>query len=239
MVQRRLVGELGCRHGGDHFAVVFDHHHSVVGHLAHFGPRQIPLIENPLHLFLAPLVHDDEHALLRFAQQNLVRRHVGCALRHLGQIDLDAGTAAGRCLAGGAGQAGCAHVLYSRDRAGRQQLEAGFHAEFLHERIAHLHSAALLLGRFLGQILRRKRRAGQAVAPGRRADVKHRVAHALGRPACHLAVAQHPEAEGVNERISFIRGVKIDFSGHRREADAVTVMGDAGHHAAKQPSHGW
>ena len=68
-------------------------------------------------------------------------------------------------------------------------------------------SAALLLGRFLGQILRRKRRAGQAVAPGRRADVKHRVA----RPwplRVPLGCGATPQAEGVNQRISFIEGSK-------------------------------
>ncbi|MEJ0091014.1 MAG: hypothetical protein WDM80_14880 [Limisphaerales bacterium] len=38
-------------------------------------------------------------------------------------------------------------------------------------------------GGFLGQILRRERRAREPVATRRRADVKHGITHALGRAA--------------------------------------------------------
>ena len=188
MINRRIVGEFGGRDGGNDFAMVFDNHHAVAGHFAHLGPRQVPLVKNPFDLFLTAFVDDDEHPLLRLAEQDFVRRHVGGALRHLGQVDLDAGPAASRCFAGRAGKAGRAHVLYARDRAGGEQLEARLHAEFLHERIAHLHRSALLLGRFLGQVLRRKRRTGQAVPPRRRADVKHRIADSLGRAPGNLTM---------------------------------------------------
>ena len=46
----------------------------------------------------------------------------------------------------------------------------------------------LLLGRFLGQILRRKRRTCQAVPPRRRADVKHRITDSLGRAPGNLTM---------------------------------------------------
>ena len=188
MINWCFIGELCRRDGGDGYAVVFDDHHAISSHLSHLGPGQVPLVENPFDLLLATLVDDDEHPLLRLAQQNFVRRHVGGALWHLGQVDLDAGTPASRRLAARAGEPRRAHVLYTGDRTGGEQLEAGLHAEFLHERIAHLHRAALLLGRFLGQILRRKRRPCQAVAPRRRADIKDRIADSLGRAPCHLAV---------------------------------------------------
>jgi len=59
-------------------------------------------------------------------------------------------------------------------------------------------------GGFLGQILRRERRARQAVATGGRADVKHRIADAPGRSARDLFMSQHAEAEGVHERIALV-----------------------------------
>ena len=116
MVDRGIISELGRWDGGNGFAVVFDNHHAVPGHLTHFGPWQIPLVENPFDLFLAAFVDNDEHPLLRFAQQDFVRRHVWRSLRHLGQVDLDAGSAASRCLTGRAGETGSAHVLNARDR---------------------------------------------------------------------------------------------------------------------------
>ena len=188
MINRRIVGEFGGWDGGNDFAMVFDNHHPVSGHFTHLGPWQIPLVKNPFDLFLTTLVDDDEHPLLRLAEQDFIRRHVGGALRHLGQVDLDAGPATSRRLAGRAGEAGRPHVLYACDSAGGEQLKTGLHTEFLHERIAHLHRAALLLGRFLGQILRRKRRTSQAVSPRRRADVKHRITNSLGRAPGNLTM---------------------------------------------------
>ena len=37
------------------------------------------------------LLDDEQHALLRFGQHDLVRRHAGLALRHAADVDLDAG----------------------------------------------------------------------------------------------------------------------------------------------------
>ena len=150
MVQRSLVGKLSRRHRGNNLAVVPDHHQAIVSHPPDLCPRQIPLFKNPLNLFLTPLVHDDKHAFLRFAQKDLVWRHIWRTLRHLGQVDLDASAAAGRRLAGGTGQAGCAHILNPRDSTRRQQLETSLHTELLHERVSYLDSTALLFGGFLG-----------------------------------------------------------------------------------------
>src|SRR5450432_3884194 len=46
-----------------------------------------------------PFFYNDEHALLRFAEHDFVRRHAGFALRHFFQINLDASAAATRRLA--------------------------------------------------------------------------------------------------------------------------------------------
>ena len=155
-------------------------------------------------------------------------------MRDLVQFNLDARARARGGLAGRAGQTRRAHVLNARDRAGGQQFETGFADEFFHERIAHLHRAALLLGGFLGQILRRKRRARQTIAAGGRADVKHRIADAFGRAARNLFVAQHAEAKGVHQRIAFVALVEINLARNGRDAETIAVMRDAAHDARKE-----
>ena len=199
MINGRFVRDLFRGDVGHHLAALFrTTMWPVSGDHADFGPRQIPLVENLLHFLFAALVHHDEHAFLGFGKHDFVAAHVGRALRHLVQLDLDAGARAGGGFARGARQAGGAHVLHAGDRAGGEQFQARFADELLHEGIAHLHRAALLLGRFLGQILRGKRRARQAVAPGGRAHVKDGVAHALGRAARDLFMPQHAQAKRVH-----------------------------------------
>ena len=149
----RIISKLAGRQIRHYLAVIFHHHLAGIGHKPNLRPRQIPFIKNAFHLFLAPLGDDDEHALLRFAQQNLVGRHARAALRHLGQINLNARAAARGRFAGGTREARRAHVLNARHCAGRQQFQTGLHTELLHEGIAHLHGTALLFGRFLGEIL--------------------------------------------------------------------------------------
>ena len=99
------------------------------------------------------------------------------ALRHILQIDLDTGARPAAHLAGGAGQPGGAHILDADDRAGFHGFEARFQQQLLHEGIAHLHVGPLLL-RFLGELGGRHGGAVNAVAPGLRADVDHRIADA-------------------------------------------------------------
>jgi len=181
-------------------------------------------------------VDDDEHSFLGFAQHDLVRRHVRGALGNLAEVDLDAGAGARGRFARRAGQARRAHVLDAGDRAGGEQFQARLAHELFHERIAHLHRAALLFRGFLRQILRREGRAGEAVAAGGGADVENGVAHALGRAAGDLFVAQDAEAEGVDEGIALVRFVEINFAGDGGDAEAIAVMGDAADDAGEQPA---
>ncbi len=167
-------------------------------------------------------------------KHDFVAAHVRRALRHFVQFDLDARARARGRFASGTGQTRRAHVLNARDRAGGEQFQARFANQFFHERIADLHRAALLLGGFLGQILRGKRRARQAVATRRRADVKNRIAHALGRAARDLFVAQHAEAKRVHERIAFVGFVEINLARDGRDAETISVMRDAADHAGKK-----
>ncbi len=155
-------------------------------------------------------------------------------MRNFVEFDLDARAGARSHFASGTGQARRAHVLHARNRAGGEQFEARFAYELFHERIADLHRAALLFGGFLGQILRRKRRARETVATRGRADVKHGIAHSLGRAARDLFVAQHTKAERVHERIAFVGFVEINLARDGRDAEAIAVMRDAADDAGEK-----
>ena len=131
------------------------------------------------HFVFAALFGHQQHALLRFREHDLVRRHAGLALRNVFQIDLDARAGAAAHLAGGTRQPRRAHVLNADDGAGLHRFEARFEQQLFEKRIAHLHVGPLLL-RFFGELGRRHGRAVNSVAPRLRADVDHRIADALG-----------------------------------------------------------
>ena len=180
---------------------------------------------------------DDQHPFLRFAEHDLVRRHAWLAFRNFGEIDLDAGAAAAGRFAGRTGQPRRAHVLNAGDRVGREQFEARFEQQFFHERIADLHRGTIF-ARFLGQFARRERRACETIATRRRADVKNRIAHAVGRAARDLFVTQHAEAKSIHERIALETFVEINLAADGRDADAIAVMRDARDDAGEQPPIG-
>ena len=139
--------------------------HAVAGDLADVRRVKVPLVEDALDLGFAAALDDQQHALLRFRQHDLVRRHAGLALRHQRDVDLDARAAARSHLGRGTGQAGGAHVLNADERVGLHHLEARLEQQLLHERIAHLHGRPLL-GRLLVELGRRHGRAVDAVAAG-------------------------------------------------------------------------
>src|SRR5204863_9180253 len=97
-----------------------------------------------------------------------------------------------------------------------------------------LHRAALLLGRFLGQVLRSERCSGQAVATRGRTDVKYRVADAFGGATRDLFVTQDSQAECVHQWVPFVALVEIDLARDRRDAEAIAVMGDAADDAGEE-----
>ena len=178
VVDRRVLGQLFRRNLGGDLSADFDAHHAVVGHPADRDAVQVPFAKDLLDLFLAALLRDEQHPLLRFAEHDLVRRHARLAFRHEVQIDLVARAAAAGRLAGRTGQSRRAHVLDADDQPVlAHHFEAGFQQQLFHERIADLHRRPVLL-RFLGQLARGERRARQPVPSRRAADVNHGVAHA-------------------------------------------------------------
>ena len=152
-----------------------------LGHFADVGGVQVPFFENRLDLRLAAFLHDDQHALLAFGEENFVGIHAGLALGDLVQLDVDAGAAARGRLAGGAGQPRRAHVLDADDEAGDgHHFEAGLEQKFFHERVALLDGGAVG-GAFGGKFAGGKAGAAEAVAPGGGADVINRIARRRGR----------------------------------------------------------
>ena len=76
---------------------------------------------------------------------------VGLAHRHSIQVQFDASIALRGHLEAGRGQARRPHVLDRDDRILLHQLQAGFDQELLAERVADLHSRALLVAVVLSE----------------------------------------------------------------------------------------
>ena len=237
-VKRGFVGKLAGGDFGDDGAVVEHAHHAVVFDHADFGVGQVPLFKDVHDGLLVPFFHDDEHALLRLAEHDLVRRHAGLALGHFREVDLHSRAAAAGGLAGRAGEARRAHVLDAGDGVGGEEFEAGFEEEFFFERVADLHGGAVLLA-LLGQLARGKGRAREAVAPGLGADIENGVADAARCAARDLLVAEDAEIEDVHERIAVVAFVEIDLAADGGDADAVPVMRDARDHAGEEAAVGF
>ncbi len=103
LVHRRFVGQGGVWNLSDDFSVL-EHAQLVVGrHLADFDGIESPLFEDAEDFVLATFLRDQQHALLRFAEHDLVGSHAGLALRHAVEFDLDADAAASTHFAGRAG----------------------------------------------------------------------------------------------------------------------------------------
>src|SRR5579884_3661604 len=101
--------------GGD-FAVILDDGQAAFRDAADDDGVESPLLEDVEHFALAAVFRDEQHALLRFAEYDLVRRHAGFTLGNFGKVDFDAGAAAGSHFDSGAGESGGAHVLNGRPR---------------------------------------------------------------------------------------------------------------------------
>ena len=145
LVDRRFIGQRAVRHVGDERAALVNLEARALRHFADLDGVQIPLLEHSFDFVLAAALDDEEHALLRFGQHDLVRRHAGFALRHVDHVHGHADAAAGAHLRRRAREARGAHVLDADHGARLHHLETGFHQQLFHERIADLHRGPLLL----------------------------------------------------------------------------------------------
>ena len=233
-VNRRLGSKGLGRHFGHQLVSVINSEKRAVRDHADFHGVKVPFFKNLFHyLFLARLGHE-KHALLRFGEHDFIRRHAGFAVRHLGHVHVHAHIAARGHFGSGAGKTGRAHVLQTYHRVFLDKFEAGLEKKFFKKRIAGLHRGTVFVGTFR-DFARGETRAAKAVSSGGGAHIINRVALAFGY-ALHQLVAVHDaEAEHVHQRIAFVGFVKIDFAAHGGNAHAISVMGNAGHHAAHKP----
>ena len=149
MVERRVVGERLIGNVGDEFAVMADAQARLGLDGADDDGVESPFGKDAQHFVFAAFFGDQQHALLALGEHDLVGAHAGFALRHKVEFDIEAHAAARAHLAGGAGEAGSAHVLNADDGAGLHGFKAGFEQQLLHERVADLDVGPLLFGAFL------------------------------------------------------------------------------------------
>ncbi len=208
------------------FPLLLDAQQAVVGDMADGDGIESPLVKDVVELLLLVLVRDQQHALLRFAEHDFVGRHRCLALRNRVEFQLNAGAAARAHFAARAGQPGGAHVLDADNQALLHGFKTGFEKQLLHERIADLHVGTLGAGIF-AESGRGHRRAVNAVAPGLRADIDDGIADAGGAAVEDLVLFENAEGEGVDQRVLRIAAREGDFAADRRNAEAVSVEGDA------------
>ena len=113
--------------------------------------------------------------------------------------------------------------------AAADQLEARLEQQLLGERIADLHARPLGVAR-RGEVLRRERRAVNAVASRARADGDDRIADALRRRRESARPrAGAPTHIALTSGLPSYDGIEYDLAGDGRNADAVAVVADALH----------
>ena len=187
-----------------------------------------------MNLGFAATMGDHEHALLRFAEQNLVRGHSALARRNLGHVDRHADISALGHLRRRRRETRGAHVLNRDDVPALDQLEARFEKKLFGERISDLNARPLRIA-CLREIFGCERRSVNAVSAGPRANRDDRIADAFRLGTNEIALVQEPDAHGVDERIALVCIVEDDLAGDGRNADAVAVVADAfDHDAAEQ-----
>ena len=236
-VERGFVGELARGDfDGDIVAFANAHHAVVIDH-TDMGVGEIPFFKDGADFVFLTFFDDDEHAFLGLGEQDFVGGHAGLAFRHEVDIDFHACAATAGGFAGRAGEAGGAHVLDACDTAAGEEFEAGFEEEFFAEGVADLHGGAVFLG-FLGEFAGSEGGASEAVTACFRTNIENGIAHALGGSAGDLLVLEDAEAEDIDERISRVAVVEIDLAADGRDADAISVVGDAIDHACEEAAVG-
>src|SRR5580658_6244778 len=96
IIDRRLVGQRTYRQVGDDVAAPSRTPAAIAGNLADHDRVQVPFLENRDQFADAAALRNQQHPLLRFGEQNFVRRQRRLAQWYLVEVELDAHAAA-RC----------------------------------------------------------------------------------------------------------------------------------------------
>lgn len=118
-------------------------------------------------------------------------------------------------------------------KLGVVQLQAGFDQQLLGERVAHLDRRATLLAALVEGGTGEYGDAADAVPAGLGAHQHDDVARSGGRLVLQPVDRQYTEREGVDQRVPLVGGVEDDLAADVRQAEAVAVPADAGHHAGQ------
>ena len=73
LIQRSIVGQSFVGNFRDQFPMLPHPHNVVTRDVPHFDRIQSPLLKHPEHFLLATFLGDQQHALLRLRQHDLVR----------------------------------------------------------------------------------------------------------------------------------------------------------------------
>ena len=208
-------------------------HLAVTGDAADFDGVETPLLEYAEDFVFAALLRHQQHAFLRFAEHDLVSSHAGFALGNAVEFDLGSDVAARSHLAGGAGQAGCTHVLNANDGARLHGLEASFKQQLFEKRIADLNIRPFRLGSF-AEFFAGHGGAVNAVAAGFRSHINHRIAFAGSLGVEDLIAPHQSHGKRIHQRIAGIAGFEFGFAAEVGYAKAISVRGNATDHTLKQ-----
>ena len=233
LVDRRVIGQGIGGHFRRHRAVLEHPHHILGQHPTDHGRLQAPAAEAGHQHLLAAGLHHEQHPLLGFTQQELIGGHAGFPRRHPIEIELNAEAALGGHLRTAAGEAGGAHVLGRHHITTLEGLQTGLDQPLLQKGIAHLHGGAIVEGG-LGELGTGEAGAAHAIAAGGAAHINHRIAHPPGTGADDVVGFHQPQGHGIDQGVTAVTGIKGHLTAHRGHADAVAVVGDAGHHALHQ-----
>ena len=215
--------------------MIFHDSQLAVLHFANHYRVESPLLENVQHFGFAAALRHQQHALLRFAQHDFVRRHAGFALRHFCQINFDSCAAARSHFHRRARQPRGAHVLNRHHRARVHRFDARFQEQFFHERIADLHIRPFLL-RFFREFRRRQQRSAvNSVASRFCADINHRIPDAFRLRQKNVFLACDSQRQRIHQWILRVARFKTDFSANRRHAKTISVIRHPANHAIQNP----
>src|SRR5258708_18866056 len=203
----------------------------IVGcYFADFDGVEPPLFKHAEHFVLAAFLGNQQHALLRFAQHDLVGAHAGFALGHAVEFNFDADAAASAHLAGRAGKSGRAHVLNADDRSGLHGFEASLQQEFFEKWIADLHVRTFRLRGF-AEFFARHGCAVDAVTSGLGADIDHGIAFAGGARVKDFIFADEAHRECIHQRIARVARLELRLPAEVRHAEAISIGSDPADHA--------
>ena len=230
MVKRSVVGEGLVRDISDQDAVVANAKARLRLDGADDGGVESPLGEDGKDLVFPALFGYQEHAFLALGEHDFIAVHVGFALGDVVELDIEADAAARTHFAGGASEAGCAHVLNADDGTGLHGFKASLEEKLFHEGVADLDVGALrfsaLVEFFTGHGC-----AVNTVAAGFRSDIDDGVADAGGFAVEDFVDADHAKRESVDQRIAAVAGLEFGFAAEVGDTKAVAVARDAADYA--------